>query len=81
MEFCSSFVKIEGISFPDNKISSILDFNIIHDGSGGHIGYKMLNTFENLTMADDEKSFVVDYCFDLSAGRQLVLIYVNILEY
>ena len=49
------FGKSEGITFPDNEIPSILGFNGIHDGSGHHIGYKMLETFENLTMADDEE--------------------------
>ena len=49
--FCSSyFGKNEGITFPDNEISSILGFNGIHDGSGYHIGYKMLETFENLVI-------------------------------
>ena len=76
------FRKNEGITFPDNKILSILGFNGIHDGSGYHIGYKMLETLENLAMADDEeKSFVGDYPFDLSAGKQLIFIYVNIIEY
>ena len=79
-------VKNEGITFPDNEIPSILGFNGIHDGSGYQdvyvIGYKMLDTFENLTMADDEENtFVGDYPFDLSAGKQLIFIYVNIIEY
>ena len=74
--------KNERITFPENKISSILGFNGIHDGSGYHIGYKMLDTFENLTMADDEeKTFAGDYPFDLSAVKQLIFIYVNIIEY
>ena len=76
------FGKNEGITFPDNKIPSILGFSGIHDGSGYHIGYKMLETVENLTMADDEeKTFAGDYPFDLSAGKQLIFIYVNIIEY
>ena len=42
----------------------------------------MLDTFENLTMADgEEKTFVGDYPFDLSAGKQLIFIYINIIEY
>ena len=42
----------------------------------------MLETFENLTMADDEeKAFAGDYPFDLSAGKQLCFIHVNIVEY
>ena len=83
MEFCSSFFgKNEGITFPDNKFPSILGFNGTHDGSGYHIGYKMLDTFENLAMTEDEeKTFVGDYPFDLSAGKQLIFIYVNIIEY
>ena len=76
------FGKNEGITFPDIEIPSILNFNGIHDGSGYHIRYKMLDTFENLTMADDEeKTFVGDYPFDLSAGKQLIFNYVNIIEY
>ena len=76
------FVKNVGITFLDNEIPSILGFNGIHDGSGYHIGYNMLDTFENLTLADDEeRSFVVDYPFDLSSGKQLIFIYVNIIEY
>ena len=39
-------------------------------------------TLKNLTIADDEeKTFVGDYPFDLSAGKQLIFIYVNIIEY
>ena len=76
------FGKNEGITFPANEIPSLLEFNGIHDGSGYHIGYKMLDTFENLTMADDEeKNFVGDYPFDLSAGKQLIFIYFAIIEY
>ena len=76
------FGKNEGITFPDNEIPSILGFNGIHDGPGYRIGYKMLDTFENLTMADDEeKTFAGDYPFDLSAGKQLIFFYINIIEY
>ena len=42
----------------------------------------MLETFENLTMADDEeKTFAGDYPFDLSAGKQLIFIYVILIEH
>ena len=76
------FGKNEGITFPDNEIPSILGFSGTHGGFGYHIGYKMLETFENLTMADDEeKTFASDYLFDLSAGKQLIFIYVNLIEY
>ena len=72
----------EAITFPDNKIPSILGVNVIHDRSGNCIGYKMLQTFENLTMADDDEiTFAADDPFDLSAGKQLIFIHVNINEY
>ena len=32
-------------------------------------------------MADDEKTFVGEYPFDLSEGKHLIFIYVNITEY
>ena len=76
MQFYSYFLVKTKINFPDSEIPSILGFNSIHDGPGYHIGYKMLETFENLTMADDEeKTFPGDYPFDLSAGKQLIFIY------
>ena len=76
------FCKNEGIIFPDNKILSLLGFNGIPDGPGYHIGHKMLDTFENLAMADDEeKTFAGDYPFDLSTGKQMIFIYANIIEY
>ena len=53
------FGKNEGITFPDKQTPSILGFNDIYDGSGYHIGYKMLETFENLTMADDEEKILL----------------------
>ena len=73
--------KNEEITLPDNEIPSILGFNVVHDGSFYHIGYKMLDTFENLTMTDDEeKTFVGNYPFDLSAGKQLIFINVDIID-
>ena len=56
------FGKNEGITFPDNGIPSTLGFNGIHDESGYHIRYKMLETFENLTMADDEENTFAGRC-------------------
>ena len=82
MEFYSSFLVKTKEFLSNNEVQSILGFNGIHDGSGYHIGYNMLDTFENLTMAvDEEKTFVGDYPFDLSAGKQLIFIYVKIIEY
>ena len=58
------FGKNEGITFPDEEIPSILGFGGIKDGSGTHIGYKMIDSFDNLAMSDGEaKAFVADYPF------------------
>ena len=50
--------KNEGITFLDNENPIIIGFSGILDGSGYHIGYKMLDTFENVTMADDEEKIL-----------------------
>ena len=76
------FGKNEGITFPDEEIPSILGFEGIKDGSGTHIGYKMIDSFDNLALGDGEaKAFVADYPFDLLAGKQLIFVYSNIIEY
>ena len=42
----------------------------------------MLDTFEKPSLADDEeKTFVGDFRFDLSAEKQMIFFYVNIIEY
>ena len=75
------FGKNEGITFPDEEIPSILGFEGIKDGSGTHIGYKMIDSFDNLALGDEEaKTFVADYPFDLLAGKQLIFVYSNIIE-
>ena len=76
------FGKNEGITFPDEEIPSILGFEGIKDGSSTHIGYKMIDSFDNLALGDGEtKAFVADYPFDLLAGKQLIFVYSNIIEY
>ena len=51
----------------------MIGFNGFHDGSGYYIGDKMLDTLENLTMADDEEKMLsVILNFDFSAGKQLI---------
>ena len=76
------FGKNEGITILDNEIPNILGFNGVHDWSCYHIGYKMLDNFENLNMAYyEEKTSAGDYPSDLSVGKQLIFIYLNIIEY
>ena len=65
-DFDYQYKQINGVLF--------LFFNCIHDGCGEHIGGKILDTFDNLTMADDkEKIFVDGYPFDLFARNKLIL--------
>ena len=76
------FVKNEGITFPDEEIPSILGFGGIKDGSGTHNGYKMIDSFDNLAMSDREaEAFVADYPFDLLAGKQMIFVFSDIIEY
>ena len=76
------FGKNEGITFPDEEIPRILGFGGIKYGSGTHVGYKMIDSFDNLAMCEgEEKAFVTDYPFNLVAGKQLIFVYSNIIEY
>ena len=76
------FGRNEGITFPDEEILRTLCFGGIKDGSGAHFGHKMIDSFDNLAMNDREaKAFVADYPFDLLAGKQLIFVYNNIIEY
>ena len=77
------FGKNKGITFPDKEITSILGFKGIQDGSGTHIGCKMLEYSENLLMKDDDetKAYVAHYPFDILAGKQLIFVYTDIIEY
>ena len=74
--------KNEGITFPDYKNPSMLGFNGFHVESGYVIAYNMLGTVLYLTISDGEEKIVVgDKAFDLSPGKQLIIIYVNKIEY
>ena len=42
----------------------------------------MIDSFDNLALGDGEaKDFVADYPFDLLAGKHLIIVYSNIIEY
>ena len=52
------------------------------DGSGLHIGYKILDSFKTLSRSDEEKEpYNGDYPFDLLAGEQLIFVNTDIVEY
>ena len=73
--------KYEGITFPSEEIPSIIGFEDIPDGNRIHIGYKM-NPNENRVMKSDEtKAYYGEFPADICAGRHLIFIYTNIIEY
>ena len=75
------FGKHEGITFPSDEIPSIIGFKGVPDGRGTHIGYKMDTTANKLMKKDDTKAFMGDFKNDLCAGKHLVFICTNIIEY
>ena len=75
------FGKYEGITFPSDEIPSIIGFKGTPDGRGTHIGYKMDTIANKLMKKDDTKAFMGDFPADLCAGKHLIFIYTNIIEY
>ena len=76
------FGKYEGITFPSEEIPSIVGFTGIPDGRGVHIGCKMDSVTSNRLMKSDEtKAYFGEFPADLCAGKHLIFIYTNIIEY
>ena len=76
------FGKYEGITSPSEEIPSIIGFKGIPDGYGFHIGYKLIpRTANRLMKNDDTKAYYGDFPTDLCAGKHLIFIYTNIIEY
>ena len=76
------FGKYEGNTFLSLEILSIIGFKRIPDVNGIHIGYKMIPTTANRLMKnDDTKAYYGDFPADLCAGKHLIFIYTNIIEY
>ena len=73
--------KYEGITFPSEEIPSIIGFESIPDGNGNHIGYKMNPNENRLMKSDDTKAYYEEFPADLCAGKHLIFIYTNIIEY
>ena len=74
------FGENEEITFPE--IPSILGFEGMPDGSGFQLGYKMLDSFQMLSMSEEDlKPYKVGYPFDLLAGKQFIFVYTDIVEY
>ena len=76
------FGKYEGITFPSEEIPSIVGFTGIPDERGVHIGYKMGTVTSNKLMKSEEtKAYFGEFPADLCAGKHLIFIYTNIIEY
>ena len=75
------FGKREGITFLSKEIPSILGFEGVPDGNGIHIGYKMNTTSDKLMKSDDIKAYYGELPADLLAGKHLIFVYANIIEY
>ena len=76
------FCIYEEITFPSEEIPSIVGFTRIPDGRGVHIGYKMGTVTSNKLMKSDEtKAYFGELPADLCAGKHLILIYTNVIEY
>ena len=74
--------KYEGIIFPSEEISSIVGFTGIQDGRGVRIDYKIGRVTSNkLKKSDETKAYLGEFPADLCAGKHLILIYINIIEY
>ena len=77
------FGKHVGITFPDPEIPSILGFIGVKDirTGGVHLGWKMNKVVDANLDSKKLQSFKSDYASDLSAGSQLMFVYVDIIGY
>ena len=76
------FGKYEGMKFPSEEKPSIVGFTGIPDGRGVQIGYKMGTVTSNkLTKSDETKAYFGDFPAELCAGKHLMFIYKNNIEY
>ena len=73
--------KYEGITFPSDKNPRIIGFESITDGNGIHIGYKMYPNENGLMKIDETEAYYGEFLADLCAGKHLIFIYTNIIEY
>ena len=68
----------EGITFESPQIPSILGFKGIRDGTGYHIGYKESSHIHSTLTS---QNFISDYPVDISAGTQMMFIYLDKIHY
>ena len=68
----------EGITFESPQIPSILGFKGLRDGTGYHIGYKESSHIHSTLTS---QNLISDYPVDISAGTQMMFIYLDIIRY
>ena len=68
----------EGVTFESPQIPSILGFKGIRDGTGYHIGYEESSHIHSTLTSQNRIS---DYPDDISAGTQMMFIYLDIIHY
>ena len=68
----------EGFTFESPQIPSILGFQGLRDGTGYHIGYKE-STHIHSTLTS--QNLISDFPVDISAGTQMMFIYLGIIRY
>ena len=73
--------KKKGITFPSEEIPSIIGINDIPDSNGIHIGYKMNPNANKFMKSDETKAYYGEFIAGLCAGKHLIFIYTNEIEY
>ena len=68
----------EGITFESPQILSIVGFKGIGVGTGYHIGYKRSSQVHSILTT---QNLISDYPVDMTAGTQLIFIYLDIIHY
>lgn len=73
------FEKDEGITFSSRQIPSILGFKGVQDGDKSiHVGYKQLPEIWSYITENKHRA---DYPVDMSAGTQLLFVYIDIITH
>ena len=75
------FRKHGGITLLSMEVPSIFGFEGVPDGNSFHIGYKRKTTADKLMKSDDTKSYYGELPADLLAGKHLIFVFANIIEY
>ena len=68
----------EGMTFESPQIPSILGFKGIRDGTVYHIGYKESSHIHSTLTS---QNLISDYPVDISAGTQIMFVYLDIIHY